>query len=146
LTSEPLTRRYLAWETVMIFLLKSFLHWAFGQCIAAMSLEVSNENEVDERNLAFEGQTTPHIGLYSIGNLFGYFATFLAFRKPRGPQPAAHGHIQTLADLVDDWTTDPNGVFWWGDKEGVSEIARHAGMSLNWPDLAKIRIDELYAG
>ncbi len=36
----------------------------------------------------------------------------------KGMQPASWGHLQTLADLVDDWSA-PSGTIWWGDK-GIS--------------------------
>ncbi|KAG1888814.1 hypothetical protein F4604DRAFT_967604 [Suillus subluteus] len=45
--------------------------------------------------------------------IFACFFTFVALRRPRGPQPAACGHVQTLANLVDDWSP----VMWWGHKE-----------------------------
>ncbi|KAG2071872.1 hypothetical protein BDR04DRAFT_1117330 [Suillus decipiens] len=45
--------------------------------------------------------------------IFSYFFTFVALRRPRGPQPAAYGHVQTLANLVDEWSP----VMWWGHKE-----------------------------
>jgi hypothetical protein len=48
-----------------------------------------------------------------IAALFTAFITFLAFKHPRGPQPATWGSIQTLANLVDDWETDDAGRFWW---------------------------------
>jgi hypothetical protein len=41
------------------------------------------------------------------------FFTFVALRRPHGPQPAAYGHVQTLANLVDEWSP----VMWWGHKE-----------------------------
>ncbi|KAG1725477.1 uncharacterized protein EDB91DRAFT_1254737 [Suillus paluster] len=30
--------------------------------------------------------------------------TLVALRRPRSPQPAAYGHLQTLANLVDEWS------------------------------------------
>jgi hypothetical protein len=65
--------------------------------------------------------------------------------KPKGPQPATYGHIQTLADVVDDWTLNENGRFWWGDK-GCIEGVRHAGMSSRRNDLGAIQMSALYAG
>src|SRR6267154_4264665 len=55
------------------------------------------------------------------------FACFFTCRT-HGPQPAACGHIQTLANLVDEWLP----VMWWGRKEdGV--LYCHAGRLLVWP-------------
>ncbi|CZR54731.1 uncharacterized protein PAC_04615 [Phialocephala subalpina] len=49
--------------------------------------------------------------------------------RASGPQSTAYGHLQTLADLIDDWLTNKEGRFWWGDK-GASEAGiRHAGTS-----------------
>ncbi|KAG2147820.1 uncharacterized protein EDB93DRAFT_1085305 [Suillus bovinus] len=36
--------------------------------------------------------------------LFLHFHRIMALRRPSGPQPAAYGHLQTLADLVDEWS------------------------------------------
>lgn len=73
------------------------------------------------------------------------FATSLAYWKPKGPQPAAYGHFQTLADLIDDWTVDSKGNFWWGDKGVGNDGVRHAGTSCHKELLGQIRIDALYA-
>jgi hypothetical protein len=51
--------------------------------------------------------------LYIALFIFACFFTFVALRRPRGPQPAAYGHLQTLANLVDEWSP----VMWWGHKE-----------------------------
>jgi hypothetical protein len=48
--------------------------------------------------------------------------TYIATRQPRGCQPAAYGHLQTLADLIDDWSP----VMWWGHKGDGIPIC-HAG-------------------
>jgi hypothetical protein len=55
--------------------------------------------------------------------IFACFFTVIALLRPRGPQPAAYGHLQTLANLVDEWSP----VMWWGHKEdGIPYY--HAGM------------------
>ncbi|KAG1756049.1 hypothetical protein EDB19DRAFT_1957714 [Suillus lakei] len=49
--------------------------------------------------------------------IFACVFTIMALRRPRGPQPAAYGHVQTLANLVEyEWSP----VMWWGHK--VDEI------------------------
>jgi hypothetical protein len=45
------------------------------------------------------------------------FGEYLIRRGPVGPQPAAFGHLQTLADLVDDGGTGLTGRIFWGQKE-----------------------------
>ncbi|KAJ8587781.1 hypothetical protein M405DRAFT_863473 [Rhizopogon salebrosus TDB-379] len=80
-----------------------------------------------------------------IGNLcialfiFACFFTVVTFFRPRGPQPAAYGHLQTLANLVDEWSP----VMWWGHKEdGVPYC--HAGTSGHL--LPPVKMDCIYAG
>src|SRR5882762_10312029 len=51
------------------------------------------------------------IGLF----IFAFVSTMVAIHHPRGPQPAAYGHLQTLTNLVDEWSP----TMWWGHK--VSE-------------------------
>jgi hypothetical protein len=57
--------------------------------------------------------------------MFALVYTFIARRCPQGPQPAAYGHLQTLANLVDEWSP----TMWWGHKAD-REIIYHAGESL----------------
>jgi hypothetical protein len=61
------------------------------------------------------------IALFTFACIF----TFVALRRPRGPQPAAYGHLQTLANLVDEWSP----VMWWGHKEDGIPYC-HAGRYL----------------
>ncbi|KAG2745770.1 hypothetical protein P692DRAFT_201856076 [Suillus brevipes Sb2] len=95
---------------LVLFVGKPFLHWMFG-----LSFIVTNP--------ASDGQLVGVLGVdmlpVQIWNLcialfiFACFFTFVALRRPRGPQPAAYGHLQTLANLVDEWSP----VMWWGHKE-----------------------------
>jgi hypothetical protein len=76
------------------------------------------------------------------------FFTGLALWKPRSTQPAAYGHLQTLADLIDDWEMDKLGRFWWGDRSGSEDGSgvRHAGMSARKEELGRVEMDHWYAG
>ena len=79
--------------------------------------------------------------------LLASFATFLALRKRSGPQPATMGHLQTIADLVDDWTLNEKGRIFWGDKGADMEAEiRHAGTGSDPDTLDKISLDAIYAG
>ncbi|KAG2745773.1 hypothetical protein P692DRAFT_201792706, partial [Suillus brevipes Sb2] len=71
--------------------------------------------------------------------IFACFFTFVALRRPRGPQPAAYGHLQTLANLVDEWSP----VMWWGHKEDGIPYC-HAGTSDH--RLPDVKMDCVYAG
>ncbi|KAL4082051.1 hypothetical protein V8B97DRAFT_157889 [Scleroderma yunnanense] len=56
--------------------------------------------------------------------IFSLTFTFVAYHRLKGAQPAAYGHIQTLANLIDEWSP----VMWWGDKPASSwSHFRHAG-------------------
>ncbi|KAG2148052.1 hypothetical protein DEU56DRAFT_107625 [Suillus clintonianus] len=68
--------------------------------------------------------------------------TVVALRRPRGPQPAAYGHLQTLANLVDEWSL----VMWWGHKEDGIPFC-HAGTSDDsLPAVKHVKMDCVYAG
>lgn len=87
------------------------------------------------------------VGIYTaqIWNLcialfvFACFFTLFALYRPRGPQPAAYGHIQTLANLVDEWSP----VMWWGHKQNQVPYC-HAGTSDH--PLPDVKMDCVYAG
>jgi hypothetical protein len=51
------------------------------------------------------------------------FATYVCTIRPKGPLPATFGHLQTIADLIDDF--QPR--MYWGHKE--SGIVCYAGTS-----------------
>ena len=58
--------------------------------------------------------------------IFSLTFTFVTYYWPNGPQPAAYGHIQTLANLIDEWSP----VMWWGEKPASSwSQFRRAGKS-----------------
>jgi hypothetical protein len=57
--------------------------------------------------------------------IFACFFTLVALYRPRSPQPVVYGHLQTLANLVDEWSP----VMWWGHKEDGIPYC-HAGMVL----------------
>lgn len=85
--------------------------------------------------------------------MFTLVLTVIVLQRPRGPQPAAYGHIQTLANVVDKWTP----TMWWGHKTGGFPFG-HAGgchfrrcslvlMTSGTSDsrLSKVDMDALYA-
>jgi hypothetical protein len=145
---------------VFLFLMKALLHWLLGQSISP-SIYIA---PISSYNLAnFETNSTEVVGfafesvdfemlyfrliVYAIvAIIFGIFATTLALWRPNGPQPVTWGHLQTLADLIDDWTVDEDGDLWWGDKGSNHEGIRHAGTSAKKIDLGEIVIDAFYDG
>lgn len=65
------------------------------------------------------------------------FVTFVATRRPSGPQPATYGHLQTLVDLVDEWSLR---MFWGHKGDGV---VCHAGTTS--VRLSPVRLECMYA-
>ncbi|KIK42761.1 hypothetical protein CY34DRAFT_12187 [Suillus luteus UH-Slu-Lm8-n1] len=120
---------------LVLFVAKPFLHWMFG-----LSFYVSNTAEEEQEMQLAVGMLTAQIWNLCIALLiFACFFTFVALRRPRGPQPAAYGHVQTLANLVDEWSP----VMWWGHKEDGIPYC-HAGTSDH--PLPDVKMDCVYAG
>ncbi|KAG1858261.1 hypothetical protein C8R48DRAFT_267340 [Suillus tomentosus] len=106
---------------LILFIAKPFLHWMFGLSFS-LDLLVSDEKTIFVSVYMFTSQIwNLCIALF----IFTSFFTFVALRRPCGPQPAAYGHLQTLANLVDEWSP----VMWWGHKEDRIPYC-HAGRIL----------------
>jgi hypothetical protein len=138
LETQPFLAALKSWKYGMLLIFKSLLHWLLGQ---------SSQPSFDGvENRVWFTMNYARLFVYIIcATTFGLCLTFVTFKKPKGPQPATYGHIQTLADVIDDWTLNKNGQFWWGDK-GIREGVRHAGMSSRKEDLELIHMDACYAG
>ncbi|EIW81689.1 hypothetical protein CONPUDRAFT_164494 [Coniophora puteana RWD-64-598 SS2] len=141
---------------LLLLLAKPVLHWM-------MSLANTAEIDADEASdggsiVAFAFWSVQYwnlsIGLVILTAIF----TFLVMRRPRGPQPAAYGHFQTLANLIDDWPEEEDGKerLYWGDKGlyldagnesesewDIGEKRCHAGTSGSL--LAPVNMNALYA-
>ncbi|KAG1859019.1 hypothetical protein DFJ58DRAFT_292539 [Suillus subalutaceus] len=120
---------------LVLFVAKPFLHWMFGLSFQIYKL-VSDEKL---------GGSDVYMNTPQIWNLcitlfiFAYFFTFVALRRPHGPQPAAYGHLQTLANLVDEWYP----VMWWRHKDDGIPYC-HAGTSDH--PLPHVKLHCVYAG
>ena len=66
------------------------------------------------------------------------FATYVSARRPIGALPATFGHLQTLADLIDEWD---NRMFWGHKADGNPN---YAGTSSTW--LPPPHKHQLYGG
>ncbi|KAG1858952.1 hypothetical protein DFJ58DRAFT_913193 [Suillus subalutaceus] len=120
---------------LILFVAKPFLHWMFG-----LSFTIYNAAIDGELDGSFVIMFTAQIWNLCIALfIFACFFTFVALRRPRGPQPAAYGHLQTLANLVDEWSP----VMWWGHKEDGIPYC-HAGTSDH--PLPDVKMDCVYAG
>ncbi|KAK4148831.1 hypothetical protein C8A00DRAFT_47428 [Chaetomidium leptoderma] len=91
-----------SWQTLFLFALKAGVHWMFGLAI----------------NLQFQlgvNMHPPQIIYFSAFTLAAaIFGLLLSVWRPRGYLPASYGHIQTMADVVDDWAD--SGCMFWGEK------------------------------
>jgi hypothetical protein len=144
--TTPFVSATFSWQNAILFIFKAVMHWQFSQTVALASVPVEGTSVPTNRTLAFVVRL-PFALAYGISAIIvSLFVTYLAFTQLKGPQPAAFGHIQTLADLIDDWGTNTKGYFWWGSKDINREGARHAGTSPNLERLGKIVMDALYAG
>ncbi|PVF91712.1 hypothetical protein CPB86DRAFT_791859 [Serendipita vermifera] len=141
--------------SLFLFFCKPALNWLFGQALSTSpSIWIH-----------FPIQTFNLTGGFL---LFTLFITYLAVRRPNGPQPCAYGHCQTLVNLIDEWhpkmywghkspikeeeEEGENGVGEGGPGEGAAgeggegevEVICHAGTSSQ--PLKHIQIDKRYAG
>ncbi|KAL7785549.1 hypothetical protein V8C37DRAFT_412929 [Trichoderma ceciliae] len=139
-----------SWENVVLFIAKAVLHWVIGQSILlsiVATYDMSGSHLEYTVTLEMVGCRLLIFAVMAI--LMAFFAAYMALRRFRGCQPATLGHLQTLADLIDDWRTDEDGRLWWGGKNELSEHddqVRHAGTSADKTVLAPISTTARYAG
>jgi hypothetical protein len=85
-----------------LFALKAGVHWMFGLAI----------------NLQFQLGVNMHppqifyFGAFTLAAAI--FGLILSVWRPKGYLPASWGHIQTIADVVDEWAD--SGCMFWGEK------------------------------
>ncbi|KAG1858949.1 hypothetical protein DFJ58DRAFT_840245 [Suillus subalutaceus] len=120
---------------LILFVAKPFLHWMFGLAFNLRDNAIEGSLDSLKVNMFAAQIWNLCIALF----IFACFFTFVALRRPRGPQPAAYGHLQTLANLVDEWSP----VMWWGHKEDGIPYC-HAGTSDH--PLPDVKMDYVYAG
>jgi hypothetical protein len=156
-TTDPLTSAFISWQNAVLVSSKAFLHWCFGQAFRLAYFPQDVQVSQDPPQYLTNTQTWTYSGDIQIGfrsgplitygvsaTLLAAFITYLAWSKPKGPQPATWGHVQTLADLIDSWDVDENGRFWWGDKGANDDGSRFAGTSKDPEDLGQIIMDAPY--
>ncbi|KAG1861811.1 hypothetical protein DFJ58DRAFT_744197 [Suillus subalutaceus] len=120
---------------LVLFVTKPFLHWMFGLSFSIYPSVLNGQLTMLSVTMSTAQIWNLCIALF----IFACFFTFVALRRPRGPQPAAYGHVQTLANLVDEWSS----VMWWGHKEDGFPYC-HAGTSDH--PLPDVKMDCVYAG
>jgi len=93
---------FTSWQTLFLFALKAGVHWMFGLAI----------------NLQFQLGVNMHppqifyFGAFTLAAAI--FGLILSVWRPKGYLPASWGHIQTIADVVDEWAD--SGCMFWGEK------------------------------
>ncbi|MBA7491031.1 hypothetical protein ES702_01576 [subsurface metagenome] len=108
----------MSWQSLALLALKPLSHWFFGLSAVGFSFGYIAFNPV------------PIFCLAGLSLILAVMVTFLAFRKPEGPQPAAWGNVQKLADYIDDWGDGAGGRLYWGDKGQANDTThRLAGTS-----------------
>jgi len=127
-----------SWQTVGLLLFKALTHWFFGLGITLLGV-----NGYDTASFTVTMRALPLYALAACGIVLAVFGTWIVCRKPKGPQPSAWGHLQTLADLVDDWDTSST-MMYWGDKGLNKNGTRHAGTSSLRSNVGRIHFNELY--
>lgn len=145
---SPFLSALRSWKNFVLVVFKSLLHWLLGQAVVwtfDYCGKACNTHDKGSYGYYSFSMLYARLLIYTLcAALLAAFVTFLAFRQPPGPQPAAWGHIQTLANLVDDWATDEADRFWWGDKGELAGV-RHAGLSCRRADLDDIKMDAFYS-
>ncbi|KAG8218323.1 hypothetical protein J3R82DRAFT_3937 [Butyriboletus roseoflavus] len=118
ISPHPLATVFGSPLNVALLVLKPLLHWMLG---LAISLAGTAENGY---LTAIAVSMWPfQILNYAAALLIPSLAfTVIVLCRPGGPQPAAYGHVQTLANLIDEWST----TMWWGHKNGGFPY-HHAG-------------------
>lgn len=91
-----------SWQTWTFFFFKAGVHWMFGLALSA-SWRIGI------------CMHAPQI-LYCTGicSSATAFAWYLAYQKHEGFLPSTFDHIQTIADLIDEW--NDTGAMFWGHK------------------------------
>jgi len=123
-TSNALRDAFSSYQCMTLLVLKVATQWLFG---LTFSIDIYDGMILGGAQVLY---------MTAILLILALFATFLVFSKPRGPQPATFGHLQTLVDLFDEWPGQADTMYW-GDKGDygnfqagqVDEDVRHAGTS-----------------
>jgi hypothetical protein len=116
---------FTSWPSLFLSAFKIVLHWIFGLCVIVLN-----------RNIYFSPVQTVYLG--GCATLCACYVTYISGRSPKGRQPAAYGHLQTLVDLVDEW---PSTMYWGHKSDG--DLVCHAGTSAHRLDDVK---DAPYCG
>lgn len=137
--SNAIKDAFMAWETILLFIFRLLIHWAFGESVRVSYNRDGSLSIVMWANCLF----------LLLAFMFGValFGTSLCFKRPPGPQPVACGHMRTLNNLVDDWRNEHEEIYR-GDKGHIGwdedgEI-RRAGTAGKCEGVGLIRMEARY--
>ncbi|KAK4179457.1 hypothetical protein QBC36DRAFT_74335 [Triangularia setosa] len=93
---------FTSWQTVFLFALKAGVHWMFG-----LAINLQFQLGVN----MYPSQIFYFAALTLVAAVFGLL---LSLQRPPGYLPPTFGHIQTIADIIDEWAD--SGCMFWGVK------------------------------
>ena len=115
--------------------MKVVVHFLFGQAV----------------NLSYElgvNMYWPPLVWLAAANTFTFlFIMWLARKHPRGPLPAAYGHLQTIVDVIDEWPETK--CMFWGHKSpdlGEVDVRAPCYAGTSGGILPEVRKDTRYGG
>ncbi|KAG1739084.1 uncharacterized protein EDB91DRAFT_1248851 [Suillus paluster] len=129
--TNPLQAFFINPLGIFLFILKVVLRGSFAVAL----FDVSANARIGEPPIFI----TYILNLLIALLIFACVFTFATLCRPRVPQPVAYGHLQTLANLVDEWSEE----MWWGHKEDGSPYCLAERSNHPLPD---VKMDCLYAG
>lgn len=121
---DPIWAAFTSWQSIFLAVCKPVMHWVFGLAV-----------QINNGRVYISAVQTIYLAM--LATICASTVTFVSARRPKGPQPAAYGHLQTLVDLVDDWSA----TIYWGHK--ADGWPCHAGTAPH--ELPQVRMDVMYA-
>lgn len=134
LSTNPLVLVFGSPLNLALLCAKPVLHWMMG-------LAISLAGTADSELLTAVAVSMFPIQILNLTGalfVFAFIFTIVTVVGRSGPQPAAYGHIQTLANLIDEWSP----VMWWGHKS-TGNPYYHAGTDSR--PLEEVKMYEWYA-
>lgn len=123
---------------LFLFGAKAIVHWYFGQAIIPTYDAIQCPEDVywatGKPYIRFELAQLVYLTLLLL--VLAAVFTWISCRRPIGPQPATYGHLQTLADRIDEW----HPTMYWGHKVD-GEVCRAGTYKLPLPD---VKMGSLY--
>lgn len=131
---NSITAAFTSWQSLALYCLKPLVHWLFGSSLSTSNTAGTSAAYMNNRFI---------FPLAVAILILATLATLLARHRPYGVIPSTWGHIQTLANLIDDWGDGTVDKLYWGDKGLGQNGTRHAGTASDHP-LPDIVPDALY--